>query len=326
MERYGNLLVILMLIFSINLSAQTLRKQNQMLKDSIEVKNKTIETQKVTIDSLALVGKSLISDLNELKQDNDSLETVIDNKIEENSDLLSENDSLKIELSEAYSVNDRKEETIDSLEFIVENLNTEVHGLKNYYKKQDKIWGRKKYFNLGYNMENLNNDDAASELSRKFGASMTIGRTFYLHKNPILGMIKFGLDWSYIDLNVAGYNYEYSYVDNENSNSSNNIETDEYGIYKMELGMQFGPSVTVNPVDYLKVNVYFRYSPSYSVILDDEFQFNGSYGSYMNFGLAVSYKVISLGYEMRWGTSNISYDNSSKWDAKGSKVYISFRY
>lgn len=72
-----------MLIFSINLSAQTLRKQNQMLKDSIEVKNKTIETQKVTIDSLALVGKSLISDLNELKLDNDSLETVIDNKIEE---------------------------------------------------------------------------------------------------------------------------------------------------------------------------------------------------------------------------------------------------
>lgn len=326
MERYGNLLVILMLIFSINLSAQTLRKQNQMLKDSIEVKNKTIETQKVTIDSLALVGKSLISDLNELKQDNDSLETVIDNKIEENSDLLSENDSLKIELSEAYSVNDRKEETIDSLEFIVENLNTEVHGLKNYYKKQDKIWGRKKYFNLGYNMENLNNDDAASELSRKFGASMTIGRTFYLHKNPILGMIKFGLDWSYIDLNAAGYNYKYTYVNNENGNSSNNIETDEYGIYKMELGMQFGPSVTVNPVDYLKVNVYFRYSPSYSVILDDGFQFNGSYGSYMNFGLAVSYKVISLGYEMRWGTSNISYDNSSKWDAKGSKVYISFRY
>lgn len=326
MERYGNLLAILMLIFSINLSAQALKKQNQKLKDSIEVKNKTIETQKVTIDSLTLAGKSLLSDLNELKLDNDSLETVIDNKIEENSDLLSENDSLKIKLSEAYSVNDRKEETIDSLEFIVENLNTEVHGLKNYYKKQDKIWGRKKYFNLGYNMENLKNDDAASELSRKFGASMTIGRTFYLHKNPILGMIKFGLDWSYIDLNVAGYNYEYSYVDNENTNSSNNIETDEYGIYKMELGMQFGPSVTVNPVDYLKVNVYFRYSPSYSVILDDGFQFNGSYGSYMNFGLAISYKVISLGYEMRWGTSNISYDYATKWDAKGSKVYISFRY
>lgn len=326
MERYGNLLAILMLIFSINLSAQALKKQNQKLKDSIEVKNKTIETQKVTIDSLALVEKTLISDLKELKQDNDSLETVIDNKIEENSDLLSENDSLKIELSEAYSVNNRKEKTIDSLEFIVENLNTEVNGLKNYYKKQDKIWGRKKYFNLGYNMEDLKDDDASSELSRKFGASMTIGRTFYLHKNPILGMIKFGLDWSYIDLNAAGYNYKYTYVNNENGNSSNNIETDEYGIYKMELGMQFGPSVTVNPVDYLKVNVYFRYSPSYSVILDDGFQFNGSYGSYMNFGLAVSYKVISLGYEMRWGTSNISYDYATKWDAKGSKVYISFRY
>lgn len=315
-----------MLIFSTSLSAQTLRKQNQMLKDSIEIKNKTIETQKVTIDSLALVGKSLISDLKELKQDNDSLETVIDNKIEENSDLSSVNDSLKMELSEAYSINDRKEETIDSLEYVVGTLNKEIYGLKNYYKKQDRIWGRRKYFNLGLNMENLKNDDPASELSRKFGASMTIGRTYYLHKNPILGMIKFGLDWSYLDFNAAGYNYEYRYSNNENGNSSSIEETDEYGIYKMELGMQFGPSVTVNPIDYLKVNVYFRYSPCYSVVLDDGFQFNGSYGSYMNFGLAVSYKVISLGYEMRWGTSNISYDNSSKWDAKGSKVYISFRY
>lgn len=326
MEKYVKLLTIMLLIFSVNLSAQTLKKQNQMLKDSITVINKTIETQKSAIDSLKLVGKTLVSDLKKVMIDKDSLEAVIDNKEAENSDLSSLNDSLKIELSKAYSVNEIKEGTIDSLESVVQGLNYEILELKNYYKKQEKIWGRSKYFNLGYNMENLTNDDSTSELTRTFGTSITIGRTFYLHKSPIAGMIKFGLDWSYIDINAAGYNYKYSYWESDSEGSNNTLETDEYSIYKMEVGMQFGPSVTVNPIDYLKISAYFRYSPCYSVVLDDALQFNGSYGSYMNAGLAVSYKVISVGYEMRWGTSNISYENASKWDAKGSKVYISFRY
>lgn len=34
------------------------------------------------------------------------------------------------------------------------------------------------------------------EAENDFGVSISWGKTYYLHKKPLLGMLKFGLDWS----------------------------------------------------------------------------------------------------------------------------------
>ena len=41
-----------------------------------------------------------------------------------------------------------------------------------------------------------------------FGAAIVWGKTYYLHKKPLAGMIKFGIDWSWMDLNYAQYKLE----------------------------------------------------------------------------------------------------------------------
>lgn len=98
-------------------------------------------------------------------------------------------------------------------------------------------------------------------------------------------------------------------------------------IYKAEIGMQFGPSITINPVDFLKINVYFRYDPTFSVAYNQDSDFLMNYGSYFNTGLAASYKVISLGAEYRWGTTSYKIDEENQdWKVSGAYLYVSFRF
>lgn len=319
---------------------QSLRKQNAALKDSITVINQSLTNEKLVSDSLKqenqqlfVNNRTLKANNTSLEEHNDSLELVIEKQNGEYESLSRQNDSLRLELDVTKGILAQKEVMIDSLLTTVDNLNFKNANLENYYKKQDRIWGRKKYFNIGYNIMHLSNDAEGARLTNKTGGSITIGRTFYLHKAPILGIIKFGIDWSFLDINFSQYNYEYlsgdGYSQSDYDYGYDNdygYESDSYLIYKSEIGMQIGPSMTINPVDFLKINIYYRYSPCYSMVIDDGFVFNGSYGSYMNIGAAVSYKVISIGYEKRWGKSDISYDDATRWDANGSRIYIGFRF
>ena len=91
--------------------------------------------------------------------------------------------------------------------------------------------------------------------------------------------------------------------------------------------MQYGPSNTINPDNFLKINVYFRYDPTFSVAYNQDSDFLMNYGSYFNTGLAASYKVISLGAEYRWGTTSYKIDEENQdWKVSGAYLYVSFRF
>lgn len=115
---------------------------------------------------------------------------------------------------------------------------------------------RAKYFNISYVKQSLSPADVDYKYNSSLGVAITNGRTYYLHKKPILGMIKFGIDWSFFDVNVAMYENEFT----------DGYEVEKENMYQAEVGMQIGPSVTVNPIDHLKVNGYFRVTPSYSMM------------------------------------------------------------
>ena len=162
-----------------------------------------------------------------------------------------------------------------------------------------------------------------------FGAAIVWGKTYYLHKKPLAGMIKFGIDWSWMDLNYAQYKLEtYDY------------DTDELyseKAHQLEYGMQIGPSVTINPVHHLKVSAYFRVTPSYSMMyLDDSF--NSNFALFYSFGGSVAWKVISVGVEGRWGQAkyngfsledaDLEGISSTKTKLKTNSVrfYVGFRF
>lgn len=301
----------------IPLSAQTLKKQNQMLKDSIGVMQKVIDEKTTANQTLSQENSTLKSKHALLLATKDSLDGAQKNLLGKYKELSVENDQLKDSLFVYRNQNKALRNQVDSLNTSLVNLTNEMNAKLEYLAHQEKIWKRSKYFYIAYGMTSLDRGNGQPKLNSDFAFSIGRGKTYYLHKKPLLGMIKFGLDWTFFDIAVAQYEEEDGLYTRDDSD-----------IYKGEISMQFGPSITVNPIDFLKVNLYFRYDPTYSMMFNTNGnEFKGNYGSYFNTGLAASYKVISLGYEYRWGSTSYKIDDENQtWKTSGNYFYISFRF
>lgn len=246
-------------------------------------------------------------------------------------------------------------QTDDRIDSLYEEINKLKARVENTEKEQlnDQIWAnRKRYFNIAYGIQTLTHQEQEDlQWRSKWAAAIVKGTTYYLHRKPIAGMIKFGLDWTQIDLHVANYQTDFGgqYTPRPSIDgfSEFNYEDDydnDFGLWQMEASMHIGPSVTINPVSHLKVNAYFRYAPSFSAIyLDDNFNYN--YATFFVTGAAVSYKTISLGWERRWGSAkyksielddlshseerdvaNVLAHSDNKLKTSGMRVYLSFRF
>lgn len=227
-----------------------------------------------------------------------------------------------------------------------------------------KIWkNRAKFFNLNYvtNQTLTRTTDLGDmEWKSEFGAGLTVGRTYYLHKKPLFNMVKFGIDVAWMDISYAkykqpdewglnpaltkaygdgGWDDDYDYDDEMD-------EDLDLGLHQIDVSMQAGLSLTVNPVSHLKAAVYFRYVPTYSMVLIDE-SFGSGFVSNFAAGASVAYKCISVGIESRWGGNGTykgmeldedgmdyedpDYDDllkNDKWKmkTKSFRIYLSFRY
>lgn len=200
-----------------------------------------------------------------------------------------------------------RSDLVDSLTQVVEELSNKVSD-KEEESLQKSIWNdRAKYMNIGFVKQTLTSKDNDVKYKSSAGLSLTWGRTYYLHKKPILNMIKIGLDWSWIDFTYVKYSdveekYESEYDGPDygwNVDFSGEEDLD-FGCHQLEYGMQLGPSITVNPVHHLKISTYFHFQPSGSVMLLDDEVYYG-FVPFFNFGAAVAWKAISIGVEGRWG-------------------------
>lgn len=222
--------------------------------------------------------------------------------------------------------NDSIQHRIDSLENVVKEL-TET--AKNE-KKDNSIWGRKKFLTIGYVKQSLA-PTYGDKLKSNIGFSMASGRTIYLHKKPLWGRLKFGLDLG-IDINYAKYE---DYEDQEND--YNDYQEDEAlisGMHQCDIGALIGANATVNPVGDMRVSAYFRFIPSYSMLVLDG-GINGSYVSFFTYGGEISWKVIGIGVEGRFGNGKYSSimaeseDMESikeKYTTSSLRAYITFRF
>lgn len=186
---------------------------------------------------------------------------------------------------------------------------------------------RNKYRNLSFSQVEMKDD--YSSLKSNYGGAFTVGKTFFVHKKPIAGMIRFGIDATWFDINYANYTIESAWEDEEEGGSLD--------AHQLEIAMQVGPSVTVNPVGKLCIHGYFRYAPSFSALYMDE-SFMGNYASFFVGGGSVSYGVIGLGIEARYG--NCKYkglfgsDGDEETDGapiaktkfSGMRAYLTFRF
>lgn len=345
--------------------AQSLKKQNQQLKTQNVALTDSIKKLSLSLDSVTQLKAKLLADYENIKEKYhnsgslaDSLQKVSQLQASEIYALQLTNDSLNSRIQKLLAERESLQYLSDSLMALQENKKKE--------KKQKELWDRAAWFNISYSPQKINSDLYRSELKADYAVGITSGRSFYLHKKPLANMIRFALNWSYLDLNIAQYSASYSdridedgdsglgdVVENPYYSASYPVTPkydstgDEYedwddsesksSQYKMEVGMQIGPAIIVNPIDHLMIQAYFHYSPTFSVLLDEDLAYYGTYASFFNAGVSVSYKAIGLGVEGRWGTSTFSQEVYSeadddyvfqdmKWKTKGMRVYLSFRF
>lgn len=345
--------------------AQSLKKQNQQLKTQNIALTDSIKKLSFSLDSVSQLKAKLLADYENIKEKYSKSGSMADSLLKVSQLQASEiyalqltNDSLNSRIQKLLTERNLLQYQSDSLMALQENKKKE--------KTQKALWDRRGWFNIAYSPQKINSDLYRSELNSDFAVGITAGRTFYLHKKPLANMVRFALNWSYMDLNIAKYSASSSdRIDEEGDYGIGDVTEypyysaslpvspmydsleDEYdedwddseseSQYKMELGMQIGPAIIVNPIDHLMIQAYFHYSPTFSVLLDEDLAYYGTYASFFNAGVSVSYKAIGLGIEGRWGTSTFSQEVYSevdedwvfqdmKWKTKGMRVYLSFRF
>lgn len=191
------------------------------------------------------------------------------------------------------------------------------------------VWDRKKFLNIAYSMQTLS-PDFGNAAEGTFAAALASGRSIYLHRNPIAGLVKFSLDFG-TDINYA------QYMPLEGDYNMDNEISDMIGIsgrHHLDIGLFLGPAVSVNPVGKLMVKGYFRFVPSYSVLMLESDIYHG-FAPNFTYGGEICWNWIGLGIEGRSGfgtySSLISLIEGSEsmpagYGTEALRVYICFRF
>ena len=211
---------------------------------------------------------------------------------------------------------------------------------RNRKDKLRSIWEKRStFFNIGYVNETLTNkmdNTSWGDMKSEYGAFISIGHSYYIPRKPIGGVVKFGIDATWLDINYAYFDkirqetgIKDKPLDSFNGIPLNNVyEPTEFG-HHISAGMGLGVSLTVNPVDHLKIAGYFHVVPTYNAIIvesekvvylnqNNTPQFNDcteilhGYTTMMKFGGTIAYKAISLGIESRSGSGTFRYEETDK--------------
>jgi hypothetical protein len=184
---------------------------------------------------------------------------------------------------------------------------------------------RTRFINLTYSSQTMAFKDV-TELgtvdvgASKFGMGLSMGRSFILHKKPIGGMFRIGIDATWIDLNYGYWNRRMPLLTTQSHKS---------WMHKTDVGLGVGLGLHLNPVSRLGIHAYCRYNPTFSMLLHnmllDETEIDGGYASYFTTGGAISWGVISLGVEARFGGGTYHTLNTPEVDFHGGIYDDDFR-
>lgn len=209
-------------------------------------------------------------------------------------------------------------EPADTLREKLAQMETRMASMEQEQEMQ-KTWKRRKYWKIGITSPNLERTDG-EEMKWKTNGSFFIqkGRTSYLHSKPIAGMIKFGIDYGFLDFTYSKLELKEVAYSNESGTRASDGFDDivsgdpdgdigiseltgiDLGMHKIDYGLHVGPSVSVNPWNKLIATAYFHVMPTASCVIQND-NFSNGFGCMMAAGVSVAYKAISLGVEGVWG-------------------------
>lgn len=187
-----------------------------------------------------------------------------------------------------------------------------------------------RYTNLAFAYSNFKQENYPS-LKSDYGFSLIKGTTYYLHK-PIAGLLRFGIDATWTDITYTNYKVNEYYSLYE--------EPEKYSINQIDVALGAGLSATVNMFKHFQASLYFRYNPTFQMLLNHS-EFEGGFANMFSYGLNATYYRVGVGIEGRFGKAKTKtyLDLSDIEDAftgttrhkistslSGLRAYICFRF
>ena len=151
----------------------------------------------------------------------------------------------------------------------------------------------------------------------KFGGVFELGYIIYLGPAFAKNHLRAGLDATFLAM---------SFNPSDQNLASGSSSTKKLQYWYYFAGQKFGPIFTINPVDYLMIDLSYKINATAA-------WFNNMWG--MNLALnevsfGIRYRVIMFGFQYNWGKVNYTYnnDNSLKClvDNSTYRVLIGFKF
>lgn len=212
-------------------------------------------------------------------------------------------------------------------------------------------WKKKKYSRLSYNKTHFSPLYVDDPYPVSLSVGLDNGRNYYLHSKPIAGIAKFGVDVGF-DFNYTRFNQVDDLSDYEcpsGYTGSSDLEANDDDVDTMlrlsgiffSLGLAVGPSVTLNPVEKLRLCGYFHLVPTGSIFVQGFGAYAG-YSTMLKYGVELSYGFVGLGIQRRSGMSSytdlVSYYmvksadgdvgtiGKSRFFTDSFQIYLSYRF
>lgn len=177
-------------------------------------------------------------------------------------------------------------------------------------------WQRPKYFQLAYEVEKLTLPSftilghRVPELTvkSKIAANLATGKTYYL-PSPKPELIRPGIDATWFKLRYLYYEWDvddYGELDDAVKILYRTwFGDDAIHNHKVDIAMQAGVSININPARKIMISLYGRYQPTFTILADTKLRLDAYYGFSQgaNYGLYVGFSAISFGVERMQATS-----------------------
>lgn len=260
--------------------------------------------------------------------------------------------------------------TIADIIDVQEVINSRTSNVNHY----EKVWSYSSYFNIGFNSAKMTpkndislgcdyNNGIAPEFKSDWGISLHLGHNYALHKRPIADILRFNIDYSYIDLNLNHYKREKGNQLYDSNATYGNYQYMPWCMQKYEInyGMALGPSITLAPfmnlnvsnLHFLKLNIYYHIGYAVSILAmdnDTKYDINPpqtnnnksadssivaswGHGLTNSFGFNLSWRFIGVGYEVKTGPLNYQAlqkddygKNHYKFNTTTGRVFLEIRY
>lgn len=256
--------------------------------------------------------------------------------------------------AQVVSETDDMQQVINSLSNRLDRVETTANRLQQQ-ETWRRIFRKGGHFNLSFGTSTITCPDYTKTITGKnFAIDIQSGRSFYLHRRPIGGVAKIGLDWDWIDLGLANNTTRLP-----NGSTVPGGVLDDYYSYngparqdlaQIRLGMGAGLSLHIAPfanIDrscrYLRFYGYFHVVPSLNVLgidyIDDsnksigEDNWDYRFVPFFSAGGGFAWKVISLGYESTWGSAKYEVtdflglpEENLLLRSSSSRIVLSFRF